>query len=203
VEQLGFGNILKSDNELPYDGQVSMHGRIFSSEKSYQYFNQLLSDIDWKHDEAFIHGKNLITKRKFSWYADKEYEYKYSSVIRKALIWNDFLLELKSTVEDHTGEKYNSCLLNLYHDGSEGMSWHSDSEKELQLNGSIASLSLGASRNFVLKHKKTNEKVSVPLSCGDLIEMKGNTQIHWLHSVPVTTKVNAPRINLKFRQMRT
>ena len=106
---------------------------------------------------------------------------------------------LKAKVEQKTGEKYNSCLLNLYHDGSEGMAWHSDGEKDLQRNGAIASLSFGALRKFAFKHKNTKEVVSLNLKAGSLLVMKGETQQHWLHRLPPTKKVQSPRINLTFR----
>jgi len=102
-------------------------------------------------------------------------------------------------VEDLTQETYNSCLLNLYHNGSEGMGWHSDDEKELLKDGAIASLSLGADRKFVFKHKRSNEKVSVWLEHGSLLLMRGPTQTHWKHSLPTTKKIHSPRINLTFR----
>jgi alkylated DNA repair dioxygenase AlkB len=106
---------------------------------------------------------------------------------------------LKSLVEDKTGCSYNSCLLNLYHSGSEGMAWHSDNEKELLENGAIASLSFGVERVFELKHKQDKIKVKVLLEHGSLLLMKGTTQKHWLHQLPKNQKVGTPRINLTFR----
>src|SRR5699024_713386 len=109
------------------------------------------------------------------------------------------LLELKNKIEEETGEEFNSCLLNLYHDGSEGMGWHSDDESDLKKNGTIGSLSLGAKRKFVFKHKTTKEKVEVFLDHGSLLLMKGETQRYWLHTLPPTKKVKSPRVNLTFR----
>jgi alkylated DNA repair dioxygenase AlkB len=102
-------------------------------------------------------------------------------------------------VEAKTGETFNSCLLNLYHSGEEGMAWHSDGEKDLKKNGAIASLSFGAERRFLFKHKETKQNVSVQLEKGSLLVMKGSTQTHWLHRLPPTKKVKTPRINLTFR----
>jgi alkylated DNA repair dioxygenase AlkB len=113
------------------------------------------------------------------------------------------LQALKSLAEKHSGETYNSCLLNLYHDGSEGMAWHSDGEKDLQKNGAIGSLSFGAERKFCFKHKQSGEKIDVFLEAGSLLVMKGETQTHWLHRLPPTTKVHQPRINLTFRTIVT
>lgn len=102
-------------------------------------------------------------------------------------------------VEAESGEVYNSCLLNLYHDGSEGMAWHSDAEKDLKRNGAIGSLSLGAERKFAFKHKKTGETVSLVLEHASLLVMKGTTQTHWLHRLPPSARIHTPRINLTFR----
>ena len=98
-----------------------------------------------------------------------------------------------------TGETFNSCLLNLYHDGREGMAWHSDGEKDLKKNGAIASLSFGAERKFSFKHKKTKDTVSQILQHGSLLVMKGTTQTSWQHRLPPSKKVHTARINLTFR----
>jgi alkylated DNA repair dioxygenase AlkB len=188
-------------NQLPYDGDVHYWGRIFSQSDALQHYEYLLEQIAWKNDEAIIFGKHIVTKRKIAWYADKPYQYAYSNIHRTALLWTPHLLALKEIVEAKTQQTYNSCLLNLYHTGAEGMAWHSDDERELKTQGSIASLSLGAVRKFAFKHKKTKERLVFELEAGDLIEMKGETQSHWLHNIPTTTKIQCPRINLTFRQM--
>ena len=141
----------------------------------------------------------IITKRKVAWYGDKPFEYTYSKTTKSALPWTKELLELKEIIENKTGEKFNSCLLNLYHNGDEGMAWHSDGEKDLKKNGSVGSLSFGAERKFLFKHKKTKQTVSVYLEKGSLLVMKGTTQINWLHRLPPTKKVKKSRINLTFR----
>ena len=116
-----------------------------------------------------------------------------------ALQWTAGLLELKELAEKTTGEVYNSCLLNLYHDGSEGMAWHSDGEKDLKKNGAIASMSFGAERKFSFKNKKTRENVSLILQHGSLLVMKDSTQSHWLHRLPPAKRISKPRVNLTFR----
>lgn len=190
-----------SKNHLPYQGTVHYWGKIFSAEASFNYYGQLMQQIAWKNDEAIIFGKHITTKRKVAWYADQAYEYTYSNIHKKALIWTPLLLELKAIVEQKTQQGYNSCLLNLYHNGQEGVAWHSDDEKDLRHNGSIASLTFGAKRKFVLKHKQTKHKVAFELDDGDLLEMKDETQSFWVHNVPKTKRVHSPRINLTFRQM--
>lgn len=192
-------NTATEQNILPYDGEVIYYGHVVSEDKTKQYYNALLQEIPWQHDEALIYGKRIITKRKVAWYGDDSYNYTYSKTTKTALPWTKTLLELKELVENNCGTKFNSCLLNLYHDGDEGMAWHSDDEKALGKNTVIGSLSFGAVRKFSFKHKQTGEKRELILDNGSLLVMKGTTQTHWLHRLPKSTKIKHPRINLTFR----
>jgi alkylated DNA repair dioxygenase AlkB len=178
---------------------VNYYGKLFSQLEADHYYKNLLTAIEWKNDEAFILGKLIITKRKVAWYGDTEFEYTYSNRTKKALPWTKELMELKSKTETETGEIFNSCLLNLYHTGDEGMAWHSDGEKDLKKDGAIGSLSFGAERKFSFKHKSTKETVSVWLEHGSLLVMKGTTQTNWRHRLPPTKKISTPRVNLTFR----
>lgn len=186
-------------NWLPYDGVVNYFGHILGKEQADFYFQQLLETIEWRNDEAIIFGKKIITKRKVAWYGEKPFEYTYSNTTKHALPWTKELIALKQLIEQETGETFNSCLLNLYHTGDEGMAWHSDGEADLKKDGAIGSLSLGAERKFAFKHKKSNEKVELILQHGSLLVMKDTTQTHWLHRLPPTKKVKTPRVNLTFR----
>lgn len=186
-------------NILPFDGLTNYHGVVLDATQSDFYYQQLLSNINWKNDEAIIFGKKIITKRKVAWYGDSEYSYTYSKVTKTANIWTKELLELKEIIEKESNETYNSCLLNLYHSGEEGMGYHSDGEKMLKKNGAIASVSLGAARKFSFKHKESKQRIDVILERGSLLVMKEQTQTHWVHRLPPTKKVNSPRINLTFR----
>ncbi|MFZ1306747.1 MAG: alpha-ketoglutarate-dependent dioxygenase AlkB [Ferruginibacter sp.] len=186
-------------NLLPKDGIVNYYGKIFSQQEANHYFNYLFTEIEWKNDEAFIMGKLIITKRKAAWYGDTAFEYTYSNRTKTALPWTNELLALKSKIEIITGESFNSCLLNLYHTGDEGMAWHSDGEKDLKKNGAIGSVSFGAERKFSFKNKTSKETISVMLEHGSLLVMKDTTQTHWLHRLPPTKKIVKPRINLTFR----
>jgi alkylated DNA repair dioxygenase AlkB len=186
-------------NILPYDGEAIYYGHIITGNEAHAYFETLLQSLPWQHDEAVLYGKRIITKRKVAWYGDKNYAYTYSNTTKQALPWTKELLELKDVAEKASGKIFNSCLINLYHDGNEGMAWHSDDEKELGKNTVIASISLGAERKFSFKHKKTGEKRDVILQNGSLLVMKGTTQAHWLHSLPKSVKIKHPRINLTFR----
>lgn len=144
-------------------------------------------------------AKKIITKRKAAWYGDNPFEYTYSNITKRALPWTKELQDLKAIAEKESGETYNSCLLNLYHTGEEGMAWHSDAEPDLKRDGAIASMSFGAERKFVFKHKRSGEKIELFLEHGSLLVMKGKTQTNWLHRLPPTTKIKTARINLTFR----
>jgi len=198
-EQLADGSF----NLLPRDGIALYYGPILQPNGAEHYFKILLSEIDWQHDKALIFGKNIVTKRKVAWYGDADFSYTYSNTTKTAKPWTPTLLALKNIVERESEETFNSCLLNLYHNGSEGMAWHSDSEKDLRKNGAIASLSFGAERKFSFKHKKTKENISIVLENGSLLVMKGETQTHWLHRLPPTKIPHTDRVNLTFRTIAT
>lgn len=188
-------------NLLPMDGTVNYFGKIFTHQDAESYLDSLLNTIEWKNDEAIIFGKHIVTKRKVAWYGDQNFDYTYSNTTKQALTWTKELMALKTVVEKQTGEHFNSCLLNFYHTGEEGMAWHSDAEKDLKKNGAIASLSFGAERKFAFKHKKTNETVSLILENGSLLVMKDTTQTNWLHRLPPTKLITKPRVNLTFRSI--
>lgn len=186
-------------NLLPSDGIVNYYGKLFTHQEANNYLGCLLNTIEWKNDEAVIFGKHIVTKRKVAWYGDNKFDYTYSNTTKQALVWTKELLELKTIIQKQTGEQFNSCLLNLYHNGDEGMAWHSDAEKDLKKNGAIASLSLGAERKFAFKHKQTKETVTLILEHGSLLVMKDTTQTNWLHRLPPTKLITKPRVNLTFR----
>ena len=188
-------------NIINQDGQAHYFGIIVNAEQKHTYFNELLNKIEWTNEKLIMFGKEIITKRKVAFYGDSLMSYTYSNKTKQALAWSPLLLGIKNLTTSFTGSHYNACLLNLYHDGEEGMGWHSDDEKEIIPNSSIASLSFGAERKFAIKHKTTKETHSILLENGSLFEMLGSFQKHWLHSMPKSKKIIAPRINLTFRQM--
>jgi len=186
-------------NILPFDGITNNHGVFLYKIDADFYYQNFFETIPWEHDQAIIFGKIITTKRKVAWFGDEEFDYTYSKITKKANIWTNELLALKQFVEKESKETYNSCLLNLYHSGEEGMAYHSDGEKMLKKNGAIASVSLGATRKFSFKHKENKHRVDVILEHGSLLVMKDETQTHWLHRLPPSKKVISPRINLTFR----
>jgi len=186
-------------NVLPQDGEANYHGVVLEDNAADFFLEHFLNAIEWRNDEAIVFDKKIITKRKVAWYGSRPFDYKYSKITRSALPWTSQLLELKHTIEAITSETFNSCLLNLYHTGDEGMAWHSDSEKQLKRHGTIASVSLGAQRTFAFKHKYTQQTHTSLLQHGSLLVMQGTTQDHWLHRLPPSKKVHTPRVNLTFR----
>ena len=188
-------------NLLPCDGTVIYHGRILPEQDADRYRDALLATVPWRNDATVIFGKHIVTARKVAWYADSDLSYTYSGTTKQALRWTKELLELKALVEAPSEASFNSCLLNLYHDGSEGMGWHSDDERSIVKNSCVASVSFGAERKFSFRHKRTKETVSLVLEHGSLLVMKDETQTHWHHQLPKGAKIKTPRINLTFRKM--
>jgi alkylated DNA repair dioxygenase AlkB len=144
----------KVSNLLPNDGLVNYYGKILAYQEANQYLDLLMQNILRKNDEVVIFGKHIVTKRKSAWYGDSDYLYTYSNITKQALPWTKELSDLKQMVEEFAGVKFNSCLLNLYHNGNEAMGWHCDDEKSLGKDNTIASLSFGAERKFLFKHKR-------------------------------------------------
>jgi alkylated DNA repair dioxygenase AlkB len=188
-------------NFLPFDGEVYYYPNVLSKTQSEAYFTQLLNTIQWQHDEVIMFGKRIVTQRKMAWYAINNLSYTYANSTKNALNFTALLVELKIMAQKICNTTFNACLLNLYPNGQQSMGWHSDNEKSIVANSPIASFSLGAERKFLFKHKVSKQNVSVFLQNGSLMVMQNQTQQHWWHSLPKTTKVNQPRINLTFRQM--
>jgi len=186
---------------LPSDGEAIYHGPIFDHSDANEFFQTLLAEIPWRHDEAIMFGKRIVTDRKVAWFGDENYSYTYSGHKHVALKWTDSLLAIKAVVEKIADYTYNFCLLNLYEDGTQGVGWHHDSEKSLGKNANISSVSFGAERRFDFRHKQSREKESIILEHGSLLIMRGSTQSNWQHQIPKTKKITSPRINLTFRHM--
>lgn len=200
-KKLNVFGVDETANLLYKDGTAHYYGKILPYIEANRYFDLLLNNILWKNDETIILGKHIITKRKVAWYGNSDYLYTYSNATKQALTWTKELLELKRIVEQITEARFNSCLLNLYHNGNEGLGWHSDDERSIGKNTPIASLSFGAERKFSFKHKQTKQMVSLVLEHGSLLVMKDATQMNWLHSLPKSNKIIQARINLTFRTM--
>jgi alkylated DNA repair dioxygenase AlkB len=185
------------------DGVVEYHPGFLNHEEAKHYFKSLTTEIEWQHDQVVMFGRHITTKRKVAWYANGYYEYVYSNNKKFAKPWTKTLLEIKHRLEHYSGEEYNACLLNYYHNGSEGMGWHSDDEVMMKKHATIASISLGAKRPFLFRHTRSLDKHSIELDDGSLLLMKGKIQEHWKHQLPIRKRIDAPRINLTFRHLFT
>ncbi|BCU78119.1 alpha-ketoglutarate-dependent dioxygenase AlkB [Luteolibacter sp. LG18] len=190
-----------ADNLLPRDGIARYHGPVFPAAEADRFFHELRDTVPWRHDEVVMFGKRVVTARLVAWFGGEGLAYTYSGTTKQPLPWTPALLELKARVEPLAGASFNSCLLNLYPSGQEGMGWHSDDESSIARDSPIASLSFGAERRFVFKHKRDGDKVERVLEHGSLLVMAGSTQRHWLHALPKAARITTPRINLTFRVM--
>ncbi len=197
-----FESDLPAHTLLNKDGCVLYYPATFNSIDCSAMFTSLMGSLDWRVDQLMMFGKLITTKRKVAWVGDAGCSYTYSGVKKEPQPWTPELLRIKSTVEKISQWKFNSCLLNLYHDGSESMGWHSDDEPELDQNAPIASLSLGGERKFSFKHKTEKTNVSLLLENGSVLLMHAPTQEFWNHSLVKTVRPVSPRINLTFRAIK-
>lgn len=170
--------------------------------------NNLRAQLQWQQSVIQIYGKSVAIPRLNAWYADSDCNYAYSGHTLQRHDWTPLLLELKHKIEATVGQTFNSVLANCYRDGSDGVGWHSDDESELGENPVIASLSLGVTRRFLLKPKRSSgvdqnisETKELALTDGSLLLMAGTTQHYWQHSIPKERRVDTARINLTFRNI--
>ena len=165
-------------------------------------FSQLRDEIDWRKDMIKIFGKEVPIPRYHAWYANREdLHYQYSNIKMKPNIWTKQLMSIKKITEDITTAQFNSALINLYETGADYAAWHSDDEKELGKNPTIASISLGATRSFHLRNKASGETHKVDLPHGSILLMSGETQHLYKHQLAKTAKKVGPRINITFRNI--
>lgn len=201
MEQL---DLFNSENNEPKlikveDGEYMYIPNFFNKKESDLFLSLLLEKIEWKQEEMNMYGKLLKFPRLTAWYGDNDKAYSFSGIKLSPSSWSEELLEIKNKIEPECDVLFNSVLLNLYRDGNDSISWHTDAEKELGKNPLIASVNFGASRKFQLRHKETKEKIEIELKHGSLLIMKGELQHFWQHQVPKTKKVVRNRINLTFR----
>jgi alkylated DNA repair dioxygenase AlkB len=183
------------------DGEVWIMPNFMSLEKANEYYKILLETINWKQEQIKMYGKTYDVPRKTAWYGYKGFNYSYSGIQCNPDPWTKELLEIKKVIEYFVpNHDFNSVLLNLYRDGNDKVSWHADDEKGLGKNPTIASVSIGATRRFDLKHKvDASQKLQIELNPGSLVIMTSSLQHHWLHQIPVQKRIKEPRINLTFR----
>ena len=192
---------VNAPNRLPLDGELLDFGLIWSAEQADALLPALLNGLAWQPDRVVLYGKTIETERQVCWMGDAPYRYRYSGNSKEALPWPDAMHGIKAHVEAVAGASFNSCLANLYPTGQQGVSWHSDAEPELGPTPTIASVSFGAPRRFLMRHRNGAHDVDLLLRHGSLIVMAGQSQTHWKHQLPKMARVHSPRVNLTFRQM--
>lgn len=193
---------LFNDNEniIPFNGEVFYYPAFFSKEESDIFFEHLKNDIPWQQEPIKIYGKEVMQPRLTAWYGDEGKSYSYSGITMQPKPWTAFLLQIKNKTEAKANVEFNSALLNFYRDGKDSMGWHRDNEKELGTNPVIASVSFGTARKFSLRNYKDKTITrSFELTHGSLLLMQGQTQHHWEHQVPKTSRLISERINITFR----
>jgi len=190
-------------NVIPLNGgELLLIRQAFSPDAVHRLFLQLREQTQWSQDEIIMGGRRVLIPRLQAWYGDATY--RYSGLKMTPLAWTAVLLEIKRSVEVLSGTRFNSVLLNLYRDGNDSVGWHSDDEPELGEAPVIASMSLGASRDFSLRQKKPGVgKLKLRLDSGDLLLMSGQLQHNWQHQLPKTQLPVGERINLTFRLVKS
>jgi len=181
------------------NGEYIFYPNFFSKAESDSFLKNLRSNIVWKQESMNMYGKKIDFPRLTAWYGNNDKPYSFSGITLQPLPWSSEILSIKSKIEPVAKTAFNSVLLNLYRDGNDSISWHTDAEKELGTNPVIASVNFGATRKFQLRHIKTKEKLEIELTHGSLLIMQGELQHFWQHQVPKTSKVVGERINLTFR----
>ena len=188
-------------NILPKDGRADYLTGFLSIQESINLMIQLQSSLSWEPDQLIMFGKKVTTRRKVAWVGDPNCSYTYSGVKKIPQSWSPELLIIKTQLEKLFQSEFNSCLLNFYHDGDDGMGWHSDDEKELDAKAPIASLSLGARRKFAFRNKQDKTTIPLYLENGSALIMRSPTQQFWQHALLKTKTESNLRINLTFRKI--
>ncbi|MFZ4796634.1 MAG: alpha-ketoglutarate-dependent dioxygenase AlkB family protein [Bacteroidia bacterium] len=202
-----FGNTVKSNVvKITHDGFTVIENgeylylpNFFANIESNFFLNELRKKIQWKQESMNMYGKKIDFPRLTAWYGNNDKPYSFSGITLQPLPWNDEILAIKNKIETKANTEFNSVLLNLYRDGNDSISWHTDAEKELGKNPIIASVNFGETRKFQLRHIITKEKLELELKHGSLLIMQGELQHFWQHQVPKTKEVKKERINLTFR----
>ena len=164
---------------------------------------ELIGSTPWRHEAVTIFGKKFMQPRLIAWIGDAGQKYSYSGVQLRPVPWSATLRQIREKIEAVSGERFNSVLLNFYRDHHDSIGLHSDDEKELGPTPTIASLSLGATRTLILKHKMRRDlkRVRLDLQSSSLLLMKGSTQTYWKHGIDKQSKPCGPRVNLTFRRI--
>jgi len=182
------------------DGELAFLPQLPLSMPNAAVLRGLLDDIAWREETIFLFGKAQNQPRLSAWYGEASYT--YSGRTFHPLPFTPLLLDIKHAVEEATGKQFNSVLLNCYRNERDSMGFHSDDEPELGPEPAIASVSFGATRTFILKHRKLPKTVKLDLTDGSLLLMAGTLQKYWRHGINKETRPRGLRVNLTFRLIR-
>jgi alkylated DNA repair dioxygenase AlkB len=196
-----FGKMPENNGEpvILENGEYIYIPSFFDVKTANSYLEAFKHKIIWKQESMNMYGKQVLFPRLTSWYGASDKAYSFSGIKLNPNPWIDELIEIKKMIEPLCEVEFNSVLLNLYRDGNDSISWHTDAEKELGINPIIASVNFGAERKFQIKHNRTLETHDIILKHGSLLIMRGELQHYWKHQVPKQKNITKERINLTFR----
>ena len=190
---------LTAQQFLPFDGTATLYHDFLDAQFAMRAFNQIRDESQWEQPEITIFGNTVLEPRLSTWHNELGEGYKYSGVMRRAQPFSKTLSDIRKRCSEVTNTPFNSALVNFYRNGQDGVGWHSDNEACNGPEPTIASVSLGATRRFDMRHRKTGETIKIQLESGSLLVMAGKSQQCWVHQVAKTKRVHEPRINLTFR----
>lgn len=184
------------------DAEIFLWSDFLDRRQADWLFAELFDNVTWRQDRIRVFGREHPIPRLHQWFADDELPYTWSGLTMYPAPWLPALLALRARLHTQTGQFFDTTLANLYRDGNDTVGWHADNEATLGPKPVIASVSLGAEREFQLRHQTRHGlKHAVRLPHGSLLFMSGPTQRHWHHCLPRRKRVKEPRINLTFRVM--
>ena len=192
---------MKNEIVAHNDLKIRIEEDFFNSADSNKLLKKFISKLPWESMIIKMFGKDTKIPRLQCWIGDEGCEYKYSGKQLNRQIWSPDLIMIRKKIYEELKIDFNSVLANYYRDGKDSMGWHSDDEKELGPDPTIASISFGSERDLVFRNKITKETIAIPQTNGCLILIDGKTQKNWQHSIKKTQKVIGPRINLTFRNI--
>ncbi len=192
----------KQHFQLP-DANITLWQDWLAEPEACVLLQQLQQELSWAQDSIVLFGKAVKIPRRQVWMGDAHCSYRYSGSTFPPQPWHPLVQELAHRVSAFLQQPFNCVLLNLYANGQQHMGWHADNEAELGDDPAIASLSLGATRRFDLKHRRHGWQLHLALTPGSLLLMADGCQQHWLHALPKQSRVTDSRLNLTFRYIKS
>jgi alkylated DNA repair dioxygenase AlkB len=191
-----------SDCEILLNGDVTLYQHFITEHQADSLLQSFQQTIDWQQETLFLFGRSVLVPRLVAWYGDEHATYRYSGKTHVPLPWTQDLVRLRVLLENYLQVEFNAVLLNLYRHGNDSMSWHADDEDELGEKPVIASVSLGAERDFQFRSRcDKSQKISISLPHGSLLVMQNGCQSNWQHQLPKRKRCKEARVNLTFRKI--